>query len=219
MRCPPQPAAQVAALAVPHHVMHAFSKTPSSCSGLLHVADSTTHDPRRRSFDASMVYSKPGCSPLFFYSCCCDLLADLTSNAKCRYLVGSSFRLVHGMDPVPTLPPPGSSFFKHVKGQMWLHDLKVELLKPPWCDTAMPRTAPCCFSGKATEDFPGVLRSNLPLRIHHLNLLMTPITLILLLQQLHHGGYSEASLLPLHSGLFLRSFQACRIFQDSSGTV
>jgi hypothetical protein len=50
----------------------------------------------------------------------------------CKYLVGSTHRLIHGWDPVPTVPPPGVGF-KHVKGRMFLHKNMCKLSKRPWC--------------------------------------------------------------------------------------
>jgi hypothetical protein len=49
-----------------------------------------------------------------------------------KYLVGCTHRLVHGWDPVPTVPPPGVGF-KHVKGRMFLHNNMCKLKKRPWC--------------------------------------------------------------------------------------
>jgi predicted lipase len=49
-----------------------------------------------------------------------------------KYLSGGVYRLVHGWDPVPAVPPPGIGF-KHVKGRMFLHNNKCLLAKRPWC--------------------------------------------------------------------------------------
>lgn len=48
-----------------------------------------------------------------------------------KYLVGGVHRLVHGWDPVPTMPPPTG--FKHVKGRMFLYKQKCRMIKRPWC--------------------------------------------------------------------------------------
>lgn len=48
-----------------------------------------------------------------------------------KYLVGDVHRLVHGWDPVPTMPPPTG--FTHVKGRMFLYKQKCRLVKRPWC--------------------------------------------------------------------------------------
>eukprot|EP00892_Ulva_mutabilis_P000708 jgi/Ulvmu1/10638/UM066_0018.1 len=47
-----------------------------------------------------------------------------------KYLVGGVHRLVHGWDPVPTMPPPTG--FKHVKGRMFLYKHKCRFIKRPW---------------------------------------------------------------------------------------
>ena len=47
-----------------------------------------------------------------------------------KYISGNVFRLIHGWDPVPTVPPPG--WFKHVKGRLFLHQNQGHFKKRPW---------------------------------------------------------------------------------------
>ena len=53
-----------------------------------------------------------------------------------KYLVGSSYRLMHAWDPIPTVPPP--KYFQHVKGRFWLRSSGAKSAKRPWCTFAAP---------------------------------------------------------------------------------
>ena len=55
-----------------------------------------------------------------------------------KYLIGSSYRLMHAWDPIPTVPPP--QYLKHVKGRFWLRGDKAKSTKRPWYGALLP----CC---------------------------------------------------------------------------
>lgn len=69
-----------------------------------------------------------------------------------KYLVGDVHRLVHGWDPVPTMPPPTG--FTHVKGRMFLYKQKCRLMKRPWCVLPAARCVPHTLVGRCWGCYP-----------------------------------------------------------------
>lgn len=65
---------------------------------------------------------------------CVTLGSPRVGNAQfsdaAKYLIGSSYRLMHAWDPIPTVPPP--QYLKHVKGRFWLRGDKAKDTKRPW---------------------------------------------------------------------------------------